>query len=274
MTPVKRLLAASLLLGASSGLVLAGEVLVVGHRGTGSNAPGNPFVENTIPSVEQAFSEGADFVEVDVQLEAGDQVILWHDDDMAAAGLEGLATWDRFLDSYPTLRAPGGGEAKVPTLKDTLRRALELAKGPLAMDIEIKLSPGQERRWLVQEVARVLLELGVKDKVLVTSFDMDCIRLIERVLPGIRTGFLARKPTQGWELLQKVLADPREPRIEWILTSRDYRESRLSPAALAKEAKAKGIQAGVWTVNDRTTMEKFVEAGFEMLITDEPERAP
>lgn len=271
---MKRLLAASLALAACTTAAQAAGVLVVGHRGTGSNSPGNPFVENTLPSIEKAFAEGADFVEVDVQLDAGDQVVLWHDDDMAVAGKPGMKTWDLFLDSMPQLRSPRGDVVSVPTLEQALTRALALSKGGLAMDIEIKLVDGQERRWLVQEVARVILKLGAQNKVVVTSFDMDSIRLIERVLPGIQTGYLTEHPQQGWELLQKVLGDSREPRIEWILTTKDYRNSAVTPEALVRQAKARGVKAGVWTVNDRSTMEKFSKAGFQMVITDEPERAP
>lgn len=268
---MKRLLAASLALATCAGSAQA-ELLVVGHRGTGSNKPGNPYIENTVPSIEKGFAEGADFVEIDAQLEAGDQVILWHDDDLTAAGLPGLRSWDRFLDTIPDLKAASGKTAKVPTLEQALGRALQLAKGPVAMDIELKLVEGQERRWIVQEIARVILKLGAQRKVIVTSFDLDSVRLMERVIPGIQTGFLTDHPSQGWELLEKVLADSREPRIEWILTTRDFSRSTLKPAALAQKAGARNVKAGVWTVNDPAEAKTFEAAGFQMVITDDPDR--
>ena len=56
MLSVKRILATSLALALGIGSASAAGVMVVGHRGTGSNAPGNPYVENTLPSIEKAFT--------------------------------------------------------------------------------------------------------------------------------------------------------------------------------------------------------------------------
>ena len=50
-----------------------------GHRGTGANAPGNDYPENTIPSFIQGFAEGADMVELDTQLSQDEAVVVIHD---------------------------------------------------------------------------------------------------------------------------------------------------------------------------------------------------
>ena len=55
-----------------------GRPLLVGHRGAMSVAP-----ENTIIGFEAGIAGGADIIELDVQLTADQQVIIFHDHDLA-----------------------------------------------------------------------------------------------------------------------------------------------------------------------------------------------
>ena len=52
-------------------------VTVTAHRGSAFDAP-----ENTLAAIEQAITDGADYVEIDAQLTADGVVVLWHDGDM------------------------------------------------------------------------------------------------------------------------------------------------------------------------------------------------
>ena len=70
-----------------------GEVVVIAHRGAAGSAP-----ENTLASVERAIDQGADYVEIDVQETADDQIAVLHDSDlMKVAGVD-LKIWDATLE--------------------------------------------------------------------------------------------------------------------------------------------------------------------------------
>lgn len=243
--------------------------VVVGHRGTGVNRAGNPFPENTLPSIREAFREGAALVEVDVQLDAEGRAILWHDGDLRVVDMPGKRTADLRLEEFPLLPSPNG-PVEVPTFRDSLRLALELAPGKKVMDIEIKLTRGEFRRELVTEIARIVREEGAQDRVVMSSFDLEAVRLVEELLPGVESGYLVSDPAGGWAELELLLADPAEPRIEWLLTSRRYAGGPYTPEQLVAACAAEGVRLGVWTVNRRFELFRFWKAGFDMLITDEP----
>ena len=53
--------------------------ILIGHRGWGKNAYQSDYLENTMPSFEAAISNGADFVEFDIQLSNENVPVIFHD---------------------------------------------------------------------------------------------------------------------------------------------------------------------------------------------------
>jgi glycerophosphoryl diester phosphodiesterase len=206
-----------------------------------------------------------------VQLDAEGVLVLWHDDTLEVAGRPGVRTRDLPLSRFPEL-AGAGGPVPVPSFREALALALELAPAELAMDIEIKLTRGAYREETCRALRDQLEELGASSRVVVSSFDLEAVRLMERLVPGLETGYLVVDPWGGWQELQGVHADPREPRIEWLLTSRRSL-APPGPEDLVARARAEGVRLGVWTVNRRFELFRFARAGFQMLISDEPDRA-
>ena len=67
-----------------NGIQINDTVMVVAHRGASGKAP-----ENSLASIRQAISDGADWVEIDVQETADGEVIVVHDSDfMKLAGID------------------------------------------------------------------------------------------------------------------------------------------------------------------------------------------
>src|SRR5690606_19539586 len=50
-------------------------MLVIAHRGSSQIAP-----ENTLPAIDRAIQDGADAIEIDVQLTKDGQVVVFHDE--------------------------------------------------------------------------------------------------------------------------------------------------------------------------------------------------
>jgi glycerophosphoryl diester phosphodiesterase len=104
---------------------VAQAVHVMGHRGSGRNAQGNPFAENTLPSLVQAARDGAEYVEIDVALSADGALVLMHDDlvdrTTDGSGCVGELTLAelRTLDAASGTAMAGTG-VTVPTLQEAL----------------------------------------------------------------------------------------------------------------------------------------------------------
>ncbi|HMR09838.1 MAG TPA: glycerophosphodiester phosphodiesterase family protein, partial [Polyangiaceae bacterium] len=116
----------------------ADKVVNSGHRGTGTNSSLNPFPENTIESIKQAFAEGAEMSELDVVHSKDGVLVVIHDDtvnrttngtgcvgDLTVAELQGL-------DAAVGTSLAGTG-VKIPTLTELL------AAVDGGLNIEIKL---------------------------------------------------------------------------------------------------------------------------------------
>lgn len=248
--------------------VAAASPLVVGHRGAGAGGPDNPYPENTLPSIEAAFDAGADLVEVDVQLDRDGVPVLWHDATVPMRG------GDVPVDSLgwaelPEVQAPGGMRAPVPRLEDVLPVALARAPGRRVLDIELKVTDPAGREALVEAVASVLRQARAAHRVLITSFDVEALRLVERELPGVESGLLG--VFRGATLRTARGLRQAGAHVEWIIPSRF--SSPFVGKRFVASAHAEGFLVGAWTVNRAGRIRRRIEAGYDMIITDLPGRA-
>ena len=153
-----------------------GRPLLVGHRGAMDAAP-----ENTLPAFEAGLAGGADLLELDVQLTADEQVILFHDTLLEAkTGIRGqigdftaefLCTLD--VGSYFDPQFAG---LKMPLLDEMLA----WAKNRVALMIELKHGPVFEPR-LDQYVVRLIEQHGMADQVVLISFDQFALRRVKQM---------------------------------------------------------------------------------------------
>lgn len=242
--------------------------LVVGHRGSGVNSSDNPFPENTLPAVEAAFEAGADLVEVDVQLDRDGVPVLWHDDTVPVGGRK-LPVSALAWAEMPEVVGGTGVRAPVPRLEDVLAVALARAPGHRVLDIELKVADPSRRAALVEAVAGVLRRAQAAQRVLVTSFDVDALALVEEALPGVESGLLG--VFRGATLRTARGMRQAGVAVEWILPSRF--SSPFPGGDFVEEAHAEGFLVGAWTVNKPGRMRRRIAAGYDMLITDRPGQA-
>jgi len=268
-TPLRWLLASAIL--ASQALATP---LVIGHRGTGSTADSNPYPENSLSSIRAAFEEGAGLVEIDVQLAAGGVPVLWHDKYVEVDG-EKYRPEELHPDEYPVLQGGGGVVDEVPTFRDALRLALQLAPHPRAIDVEIKISWDEQRAPLVAAVSDVIREELAGRRVMISSFDEEALAAFEQELPGVETGLLGVWKGGTLRAAKKLVAAGSP--VEWVIPSKwapwSLGEDADVGPALAKyirQAHAAGFRVGVWTVNSADDIADHVADGYDGIITDEP----
>lgn len=154
--------------------------MIVGHRGVPAL-----HQENTLAGFRRAVAMGIPAVELDVRLTKDRRLVVFHDSDVSRMtgrpGVVAQLTWDQIAklkirrdvpmgvrpDGSPVL-ARYDREERIPLLAEVLDEIAPKA----AINIELKLDAA---RWWQVEVAaataKVIHDLGVEDRVMVTSFD-------------------------------------------------------------------------------------------------------
>src|SRR5687767_7740405 len=154
--------------------------MIVGHRGV-------PVVhqENTLAGFRRAVSMGIPAIELDVRLTKDRKLVVFHDSDVSRMtgrpGVVAQMTWDQVAKlkirrDVPMGINPNGGrvmaryenEERIPLLAEVLTEIAPKA----AVNVELKLD--MARWWQVDVAAvttKVIHDLGVEDRVMITSFD-------------------------------------------------------------------------------------------------------
>ena len=224
-------------------------VEIIAHRGAAGSRP-----ENTLASVRRAIEEQTDWVEIDVQETADDQVVVVHDSDfMKLAGVN-LKVWDATFDDLAQIDVGSWFDTayaseRVPLLRDVLA----MAKGRAKVIIELKYY-GHDKD-LEARVAQIVEEQEMADQIAIMSLKYPAVLKMQTLRPGWRTGVLAATAVGD---LSGLAAD-------FVAVN-----SSLVTRRLIRSIEASGKDLYVWTVNDPLEMSKMISMGVSGLITDEP----
>lgn len=247
--------------------VSQGRTLVLAHRGIARKAP-----ENTFASIEMAYREGYDGVEIDVRMAKSGELIVFHDPALertsSGKGLVEEKTWDELkqldVGSYFNPRFQG---EKIPLLRDVIERYAK----KMILYIEIK-QPQFPSNNLEDKVAEMILEYGIADRTFVASGNELSIAKIERLYPSIQT---------VWEYCyigkdMCLRADNAPPQYTWYLKTinPDYLGPQYNyiDDKFVQWLQENHYQLFAWTVNDAHEMKRLVASGVVKGIqTDYPE---
>jgi len=162
-----------------------GRPFLVGHRGAMDIAP-----ENTMLSFEKGFKGGADILELDVQLTADNQVIVYHDVELQsktnATGMihEHTAAFLQTLD-VGSYFDPAFAGLTMPLLDEVLA----WARGKVGLMLELKHGPYFNAE-LDKATVSLIQDHNMRDEVVVFSFDQFALKRIKELDPLITTSFL------------------------------------------------------------------------------------
>jgi len=232
-----------------SSLQLPSAPWIVAHRGSPQRA-----TENTLASVRLAVEEGADMVEVDLQLSADGELLVVHDEE-----LERLAGVPWRVEATPwrqlsrlTLIGPGApAERRIPTLGELL----EAVPAEVALNLELKRRQAP-RETLVEALAAAV---GERRQLLVSSFDWALLGAVRAGLPRLPVAPLADR---GGD---RVLAAAAALGAWGIhLSTRMAGRRRVAAAAAA------GRPTLVYTVNRPAVAERLFARGVCGVFTDRP----
>jgi len=254
--------------------------LNIAHRGARSLAP-----ENTLAAARKALEIGADLWETDVVVTANGELILLHDDSLARTTdvetlFPGRAPWtvttftlaeirsldagSWFVESDPFGQIAAGivapaeqvayrGE-KIPTLREAL---IFTQAANWCVNLELKrIPPPMQDFSLVERTLALLDKLGIEThRVIISSFDHDCLREAKRSNPEITVQALVGNLAIGPPEFETYNA--------W---------AALVTEEQVRATVAKGITVNLYTVNEEEEMRRFIAAGAAGLFTDFPQR--
>jgi glycerophosphoryl diester phosphodiesterase len=219
----------------------------IGHRG----AP-RAFLENTLSSFAEAFSQGADAIELDVHVTRDGVAVVHHDPAFGrlTGGLhDGVPLPSLTLSevlAVPLVGRKAGETARVPTLLAVLESL------PPHGFAYVEIKGGSE-----EAVAAALQ--GFADRTAVHSFDHDAIARMRDVAPSIPRGLLFDRPIPATEVVRKMGA----------AAARDaWPALRVTDHHLIDAVHEAGGRVIVWTVNTRSDAEELARMGVDGICTD------
>ncbi len=224
-------------------------VEIIAHRGAAGSRP-----ENTLAAINKAAADDADWIEIDVQETADNEVVVAHDSDfMKLAGVD-LKIWDATMADLTEIDIgswfdPSYSGERTPTL----RQALKAVKGRGKVMIELKYY-GHDVD-LESRVVGIVEETDMASDVSVMSLKYDGVRKMQALRPDWRYGVLAATAIGDLAALEA-----------------DFLAVNTGQASLQliRRAHSQGKQIYVWTVDDPITMSRMISMGVDGLITNEP----
>ena len=232
--------------------------LIIGHRGAAGYAP-----ENTLAAFDKARTLGCPCIEFDVMLSADGEAFIFHDETLKRTtngrGKFGLMSSD-YLQSLDAGRWFGkqfSGE-KIPTLKEALSWLVEHG---MDANIEIKPYPGSTEKTTVAVLTHLNLYWPSEKRLpLVSSFDMEALKLCRSLAPELPIGLLLDKWQEDWQVLAHDLTC-----YSVHLSKRATRADRV------QAIKAAGYLVYVYTVNRKRQANKFFGWGVDAIFSDYPD---
>jgi glycerophosphoryl diester phosphodiesterase len=239
--------------------------LFAAHRGGAALWP-----ENSLLAFGNAVALGADYLELDVHLSRDGEIVVIHDPTLDRTTTGSGPVRERTAAELRAVRLKDRGGAvtaePIPTLDEVVALA---AAGRRQMLLEIKTDE-QRRRYpgIEEKVLELLDRHRFTPFAIVMSFEAETWRRLRQLRPDARAGALYSPrmlPASGVELELQSL---RQAGVAFVGL-----DQRLVNADVARQARLAGLTLGVWTVNEREAIERFVGQGVGIVITDRPDLA-
>ena len=227
---------------------LNNDVLIIAHRGYAREG-----VENSIEALEGAAKAGADYVEVDILLTKDNKFVVMHDFNLKRlAGIKKKVKDMNFDEVVGLTIRQGDFVSHIPSFEEFVKRAKELN---MKLLVELKPHGGEPENYaelFINEMKRLNVDRTYK----AMSGNLEIMEEIETLAPEIETGHIIA-------LQFGVFADEN---VDFFVIE-DFTFNDI----LNNDAKEKGKDIFVWTINDSETITKYLHKSVEGIITDYPD---
>lgn len=229
------------------------KITVTSHRGYSYNYP-----ENTLVAIERAIEVYTDYVEVDVRVTLDDEFVLLHDDN-----LRRTTGVNQSISQVPseTATALDAGiwlnEQFSGTTIPTLREALELTKGRVGLNLDLKLTENQS--YVIPDLVALIDEFDMQYQIVLTSTCLSCLEIAKELNPNLQTGYIT------YRITPILLANPSIDMMSM--------RSTFVTQSIVEQIHQADKKILVWTVNSRAEIERMSRLGVNSIITDRPSYA-
>ena len=260
-----------------------------GHRGSRGFMP-----ENTIPSMKKAIDDGANIIEVDIQISKDNKVMVAHDPHinrqisflpdgsplpeedarkyiLHQMPYDSIRKFDVGSKDHPDFPQQKKMKAYIPLFGELIDSVEQYTsdKGisPIIYNIEIKANPNEDGNYqpappeLIRLVMDVVKSKNIDNRFYIQSFDIRQIQEVHKSYPDVVTGFLTSNKDLSLEDNVKNIGFVPD------IYSPNY---KLATKELVEEAHKKGMKFVPWTVNTLEEMKALKEMGVDGIITDYP----
>ncbi len=228
---------------------------VLAHRGASSLAP-----ENTLSAFQRARELGCRGVELDIQLCATGEVIVFHDPYLKRIAGSDVKVADSPFNALRKLDAgrhfsPAFAGERIPLFEEVL----ETLGSDICIDIEIKTS-GIQSAQTAQALQRILQRHNRRNCI-ISSFNPFALLSCQRLMPDILTAaiYCSDRGVPWYLRHRECLFISRAPILK--------PERRLAPWSPERPIYTRA-PALVWTVDDRNEAERLLSGGVASVITN------
>lgn len=244
------------------------EILNIAHRGGAGERP-----ESTLEAFRHALAVGADVLELDVRLSREGALVVSHDPDLERI----TGTPGRIAElTVPEIRRYDAGARWSPdglttpyagnglTLL-TLEEVFEELPGA-QMNVDIKV----EEPEAAHRLAELIRRHDRAERTVVASFSPRQLNRFRRLAPEITTSAHPRDVRRFYAMSRLGVTFLASSRVPYLQVPEEHGELRLVTPRFVEAAHRAGREIHVWTVNDRTSMERLAKLQVDGIVTDLP----
>jgi glycerophosphoryl diester phosphodiesterase len=267
-------------------------VQVIAHRGASGHAP-----EHTLPAFRLARDMQADYLELDIQMTADGELVVFHDETLERTTdgtgplrnftleeLKALDTGNWFNEAHPAHADAAYVGLEIPTLGEVIEEFGSETRYYLETKSPQRY-PGIEAALLEELEANGLIAVG---SVVIQSFRRDSllkVRELDARIPLVQLVYYSPEEEDSQRLVEwnAVTPGPGEISDEDFRTIRDYAVGlgtnlsywdrlEVIDAAFIEQARANDLLVHVYTINEPTEMRRLIDWGVDGIFTDYPDR--
>jgi glycerophosphoryl diester phosphodiesterase len=241
-----------------------GQVEIMAHGAGQGVAP-----TNTLLAAQTARRDGADVLEVDVQLTRDGVLLLHHDDTLdrttdlsgpvAAYSWAQLSARDQGGETVINGRNFSGAATKVARLDDVLAAVPEAR-----WNIEIK----NPQDLAATQLCKIIAQAGITKTVLVASFHDATLAKFRAACPDVATSMSPKEIQRFYIAARLGLA--RFVKTPAVAVQVPVAQGRidLTNGRFINALKARNIKLHYWTINDEAQMRALIDKGADGILTD------
>lgn len=229
---------------------------IIAHRGSSSAVP-----ENTIAAFDVAVEQGADYIELDVQMTMDQHVVVIHDDTVDRTtngnGLVKSYTLDQLkkLDAGSWFDQQYTNE-RIPTLQEILERYSQ------RIGILIEIKHPKRQIGIENAVARIINRFAYSRHIIIQSFDVHALQRIKTFAPSLRTALII-KP-DAFKLTKRKLTT-----YSSFANCLNMKKTMINRWWIDR-IHTFGMDVFIWTVKDQKTADRIKKYPIDGVVTDNP----